>query len=205
MPKFTRFLLALVVFVFVFFFAWLSLAGSQGTLKSIGPTLALIAAVALAVGTYFWVGRTARSSNTYLEKQARAVLSPVIPAGEALQMVTYGYVGPGHASAAIILGAMGDAIINAPRRTWYYVGLTDWHLILLQVKNRNPTGVQQVLGRGDVQQIAYSRGALEPKLVITLPVEVMELRFEGYGWQERAQALDKIWHGEPAEINLAAI
>ncbi len=203
MPRFTRFLLALVVFVFVFFFAWLSLAGSQGAMSSIGPTLALIAAVALAVGTYFWVGRSARSSNTYLEKQALAVLAPTVPAGEALQMVTYGYVGPGHANAMIFFGAMGDAIINAPRRTWYYVGLTDRHLILLQVKNREPTGVQQVLSRGDVRQIAYSRGALEPKLVITLPAEVMELRFEGYGWRDRAQAMDKIWHGEPAEISLA--
>ncbi len=203
MPRFTRFLLALVVFVFVFFFVWLSFAGSQGAMSSIGPILALIVAVALAVGTYFWVGRTARSSNAYQEKQALAVLSPVIPAGEALQMVTYGYVGPGHANAMLVFGALGDAIINAPRRTWYYVGLTYQHLILLQVKNQKPTGVQQILGRGDVRQIAYSRGALEPKLVITLPAEVMELKVEGYGWQERAKALDKLWHGEPAEISLA--
>ncbi len=203
MPRFTRFLLALVVFVFVFFFAWLSFAGSQGTMKSIGPIVALIVAVALAVGTYFWVGRQARASNVYEEKQAIAVLSSAVPAGDALQMVTYGYVGPGHANAMIIFGAVGDAIVNAPRRTWYYVGLTYQHLILLQVKNREPTGVQQVLGRGDVRQIAYSRGVLEPKLVITLPAQVMELRFEGYGWQERAKALDKIWHGEPAEISLA--
>ncbi len=205
MPKFTRFLLALVVFVFVFFFAWLSFAGSQGTLKSIGPTLALIAAVALAVGAYVWIGRQARGSNVRLEKEALAVLAPAVPAGEAVQMVTYGYTGPGHAGAMLAFGALGDAIVNAPRRTWYYVGLTDRHLVLLQVKNQKPTGVQQVLGRGDVQQIAYSRGALEPKLVITLPVEVMELRFEGYGWRERAQALDKIWHGEPAELSLAIV
>ena len=88
MPKFTRFLLALVVLVFGFLFAWFPFANSPDMRYSIGPTVALIIAVALAVGTCFWVDRLGRSSNTYQEKQALAVLSPAVPAGEALQMVT---------------------------------------------------------------------------------------------------------------------
>jgi hypothetical protein len=203
MPKFSRFLLAFVVLLFGFFCAWLPFADSQGTMSSIGPILALIIAVALAVGTYFladWLGRT---SSARQEKQALAVFSPAIPAGEALQMATYGYLGPGRTGTMLAFGALGDAIINAPRRRWYYVGLTYGHLILLQVKNKKPTGVQQVLSRSDVQQVVYSPGTFETKLVVTLPAEVMELKIEGYGWRERAKALDKIWRGEMAELSLA--
>ncbi len=203
MPTFTRLLLAFVVLLFGFFCAWLPFADSQGTMSSIGPILALIVAVVLAVGTYFLVDWLERVLSTRREKQATAMLSSAIPSGEALQMVTYGYLGPGRTGTMLAFGAMGDAIINAPRRKWYYVGLTNRHLILLQVKNKKTTGVQQVLSRSDVQQVAYSPGAFETKLVITLPAEVMELKVEGYGWRDRAKALGKMWRGEPAELSLA--
>jgi hypothetical protein len=203
MSKAGRVLLAILVLIFGFFCAWLPFANSTDTMATVGPILALIVAVALAVGTYFLVDWLARKSSARQEKQALAVLSPAIPAGEALQMVTYGYVGPGRTGAVLLFGALGDAMINASRRKWYYVGLTYRHLILVQAKNKKSTGVQQVLSRSDVQQVEYARGALEPRLIIDLPAEKMELKIEGYGWQERAKAMDSMWRDEPTELSLA--
>jgi hypothetical protein len=191
-----------LVLLFGFLCAWLPFSSSEGTMATLGPILALVIAVALAVVTYLLADRLGRWTGARQEKKAVSTLSPAVPAGEPLQMVTYGYVGPGRSGAIFLFGALGDAIINAPRRKWYYVGLTDRHLILLQVKNEKPTGVQQVLARSDVQQLEYAGGVFGPRLVVTLAAEKMELKVESYTWQERAKVLDKIWRGDPGVVTL---
>jgi len=48
----------------------------------------------------------------------------------------------------LLLCGLGDAIINAPRRNWYYDSLTRRYFVLVQVKDKKLTGVREVLQRG---------------------------------------------------------
>jgi hypothetical protein len=94
----------------------------------------------------------------------------------------------------LLFGALGDALINAPRRKYYYLGITAQNLILVQFKGKKPTDVHQVLRRGEVS-LSYEAGAFkEPKLVLTFAAEQMELRVLG-NMVKRAKELAAAWNG----------
>jgi len=200
MSRVTRIALALLVFFFAWFFCSVPFSGGEDTLSQLAPWIGLVIALALAVGSYFGFDALNRWSSARQEAKARSLLAPLAPPGETIQAFTFGYVGPGRTGAILLFGALGDAVINARRRKWYYIGLTERHLLLIQVSNNKPTGVQQVLARNDVRGLEFQSGAFkEPKLMIRLPVEEMQIRVEQYGWRGRAKTLDVLWRGLPAQ------
>jgi hypothetical protein len=94
----------------------------------------------------------------------------------------------------VAFGALADAMINAPRRKYYYLGLTRQYVVLVQVNGRKPTGVQQVLRRGEVSSLQLETGAFkEPKLVLRFAAEQLELRLD-YNWIKRAKEVNALWN-----------
>ncbi len=192
MSKSTNVLLAILVFIFAAVFCVLPFAGSGSS--SYTWVIGLILALAIAVGSYFLFAAIQKRNLANQEKTANAVLSPALPPGEQLLAYVQCYTGPGRTGMTLLFGALGDAAINASRRKWYYLGLTHQFLILVQVNGKKPTGVQQVLRRGEVRQLFLDSGAFkEPKLNLQLAVESMELRIDA-GMIKRAKELDAAWH-----------
>jgi hypothetical protein len=186
---------SIILAIFVFIFAWVLCAvpfsGSDSA--SYGWIIALIIALALGVGSYFVFEALQKRALAQQEKTAQEIIAPLLPAGETLLAFAQGYIGPGRTGMVIMFGVLGDALINAPRRKWYYVGISRQTLALVQVNGKRPTGVQQVLRRSDVRQLTFDSGAFkEPKLLLQFAAENMELRLDG-SMIKRAKALDAAW------------
>ena len=207
MSRVSRIALALLVFAFAFLFCatpFIAFSGGENTLNQLAPWIGLVVALAIAVGSYFAFDALSRWSSARREAKARALLAPITPAGETVQASTFGYVGPafaGFAGADILLFvALAAEVINARRRKWYYVGLTERHLLLLQVSNNKPTGVRQVLARNEVPGLEFQSGIFKGSmLVIRLLREEMQIGVEQYGWRGRAKTLDNLWRRLPAQ------
>jgi hypothetical protein len=190
MSKTSNIILAVLVFFFAFVFC--SLPFTSGSDSSSGWVIGFIIALALAVGSYFLFGAMQKRSLEQQKKIANEVLGPVLPSGESLLTFVKGYTGPGRTGMVLLLGALGDAIINGPRRKWYYLGITRQYLVLAQVNGKKPTGVKQILRRGEVQ-LSFDSGAFkEPRLVLQFAAERMELRVES-GMVKQAQEASAIW------------
>ncbi len=187
-------ILSIIFFILFVFLCGVIFNAQEST--TLGWVIAIVLSLAGAVGLYFLFGILQKRSLANQQKNAMAALQPFLPAGETLQMFVRGYVGPGQTGMILLFGALGDAIINAPRRQWYYVGLTQRYLVIAQVKGQKPTGVKQVLLRNEVKDLRYDTGALkEPRLVIEFAAEKMELRMMDYGMLKSAKAMDDTWHG----------
>jgi hypothetical protein len=156
--------------------------------------IALFTALVLGVVFYFVSDGVQKRSLAQQEKGAQKILAPALPAGETLLAFMKGYTGPGRTGMTLMFGALGDALVNAGRRKWYYVGLTRQYLALVEVKGKKPTGVQQVVRRGEISQLEWQKGAFkEPKLVIQFIADRMELRVD-YNMLNRAKEIDRLWH-----------
>lgn len=191
MSKASNVALAALVFFLVLLPSVAMLSGSNS--PSYGWVIGLVFALAIGAGSYFLFDRLLRRADARQDETARQLFAPVLPPGETLLGFVQGYTGPGHAGMVLLFGAVGDAIVNSPRRRWYYVGLTRQYLILLQVNGRRPTGVQQVLRRSEVRQLGFESGAFkEPKVILQFPAETMELRLEA-NMTSRAKEMDAIW------------
>ena len=191
MSKTGNIILAVLVFLFAFVFCSLPFIGSDSS-SSFGWVIGFIIALAVAVGAYFLFGAMQKRGLEQQQKIANQVIGPVLPSGESLLTFVHGYTGPGRTGMILLFGALGDAIINAPRRKWYYLGITKQYLVLVQVNGKKPTGVKQVLRRGEVQ-LSFDSGALkEPRLVLQFAAELMELRVEA-GMVKQAKEAGAIW------------
>ncbi len=191
MSKATSVILAIFVFVLAWFFCALPFASPDS--PSYGWIIALVAALALGVGSFFLFDFLQKRAVAQQEKNAQEVLGPVLPAGETLLAFVHGYTGPGRTGMVLLFGALGDAVINGPRRKWYYVGVTRQHLALVQVNGKKPTGVQQVLQKGDVAQLAFETGGFkEPKLIVQFAADRMELRLDANMFK-RAKEAETAW------------
>ncbi|MGC1377824.1 MAG: hypothetical protein WA821_16445 [Anaerolineales bacterium] len=191
MSKTGNILLAVLVFFFAFIFCGLPFTSGSDS-SSFGWVIALVIALALAVGSYFLFGALQKRNLVQQQKIADQVLGPVLPSGESLLAFVHGYTGPGRTGMILLFGALGDALINGPRRKWYYLGITRQSLLLVQVNGKKPTGVKQVLRRGEVQ-LAFESGALkEPRLTLQFAAERMELRVEA-GMVTKAKEVAAAW------------
>jgi hypothetical protein len=182
----------------VFMMAWFICAGvlSSTSAKPYAWVIGAFFALVVAVGTYFLCDMLQENGLNRQEKMAQKILQPVLPLGETLQAFVRGYTGPGRTGMIMIFGALGDSLINAPRRKWYYLGLTQQYLALVQVNGKKPTGVQQVLRRGEVRNLTWAGGALKnPKLILQLAADRMEFLVD-YDMGNRAKLIDKAWHNE---------
>jgi hypothetical protein len=185
----------IILAVLVFFFAWVFCSlpfTSSDSSSSLNWVIGFIIALVVAVGSYFLFGAMQKRALEQQQKIANGVLGPVLPSGESLLTFVQGYTGPGRTGMVLLFGALGDAIINGPRRKWYYLGITRQYLLLVQVNGKKPTGVKQVLRRGEVQ-LSFDSGALkEPRLVLQFAAERMELRVEA-GMVKQAKEASAIW------------
>ena len=177
--------LAGIVFLLAWLFCSLTFSNSDS-----GWIIGLVLALVIAVGAYFLFGALQKRAMAQQEKTANEVLGPALPAGESLRSFILGYTGPGRTGMILLLGALGDALINGPRRKWYYVGITKQTLVLVQVNGKKPTGVTQMLHKGEVQMTFD--GGLEPRLVLQFAAERMELRVEA-GMVTRAKEISAAW------------
>lgn len=169
----------------------LSFSGPNSSLY--GWLIGLVIALGLAGGAYLFFEWLRKYTLAQQEKTANSIFAPVLPLGETLLAFTQGYTGPGRTGMVLLFGALGDAIINAPRRKWYYVGVTRQSLLLVQVKGKKPTGVQQVLPRREVSHLSFESGVLkEPKLILQFAVESIELRVNS-SMVKRAKEVDAAW------------
>ena len=193
MSKAGNITLAIIVFLLAWLLCTVTFMGTDAS--SYAWAIGLIIALVIGVGSYYFFGVLQKRTFAQEEKTAKEIFTPVLPAGERLLAFAQCYTGPGRTGMVLLFGALGDAIINAPRRKWYYLGITQQYLILVQVNGRKPTGVQQVLRRGEVGQLEFETGAFkEPKLILQFTAERMELRVEG-NMIKRAKAVDVAWRG----------
>jgi hypothetical protein len=191
MSKATNIILAIVVFLLAWLLCTLTVSGPDTS--SYAWAIGLVIALVLGVGAYYLFDALQKYSFAQQEKTAKEIFAPVLPAGEMLLAFVKGYTGPGRTGMVLLFGALGDALINAPRRKWYYAGVTKQYLVLVQVNGKKPTGVQQVLRRSEVGQLVFESGAFkEPKLILQFAAERMELRIDA-NMIKRAKEIDATW------------
>ena len=153
------------------------------------------AALVVGVGAYFLFGWLQKKTNQQQEKIVQTILVPLLPAGETIQAFVQGFTGPGRTGTTLLVGALGDAIINSSRRKYYYIAITRQYVVMVQVNGKKPTGVNQVLRRGEILSMQFERPALkEPRLVLQFAAERMELLLDG-GMIERAKQMAAAWNG----------
>ncbi len=186
----------IILALFVFFLTLLCvvLPFMQSETQTLGWVIALVVAAGVGVGSYFFLVWVQKRAAVQQDKIARNLLAPALPPGEEILLFVQGYTGPGRTGMTFAFGALGDALINTPRRKFYYLGLTRQSLVLVQVKGVKPTGVSQVLRRGEVTSLEFDSGAFkEPKLVLQIAGERMELRLD-YNWIKHAKEVNAAWN-----------
>ncbi|MBI3737944.1 MAG: hypothetical protein HY258_02740 [Chloroflexi bacterium] len=187
---------AIILAILVTLLAWLFCSVTFITRDSPSylGALIFILALGIGVGSYFLFDFLQKRSFANQEKTAHEILDPVLPPGETLLAYVHGFTGPGRTGMILLFGILGDALFNAGRRKWYYVGITKQYLVLVQVNGKKPAGVQQVVRRNEVGHFAFeASGFKEPRLALQFTVEPVELLVEG-NMVKRAKEMDALWH-----------
>lgn len=193
MTKTGSIFLAVIVFFLSCFIAFAFLVAAPNP-NGAWFLIGFVVSLGLGIGTYLLIPMLQKRSVDMYQATAQTLLEAILPPGERLLASLQGYTGPGRTGAAFF-GYLGDAVINAPRRKWYYLGLTPKYVAIVQVKGKMPTGVSQVLPHGDVKDIEYETAAFrEPKLVLEFVSDRMELRTMNSAMNKQAKELAQLWH-----------
>ncbi len=163
--------------------------------ESLTDYIPVLIAAAFGALTYFLCDLVMEHKHANEEKIARAILQPVLPAGETLLASTFGFTGPSHA-ARYVVGIWDDLSLNR-RRRWYYVGISQRSLAIVKVKGGMPTG-KYVLRRSQVMQVKLDKIAISgPRLLMQFAADPMILWIDGdYTMTRRAEELMRVWRGQ---------
>ncbi len=192
--KFFSFFVATMVFFVISVAAGLYMIAYLQS-ESLTQYVAVAVGLVFGSGAYLLTNRIFESKQANEEAVARQILEPFIPAGETLRAFTIGFIGPGK-GLKFATGLLVDALVNEPRRQWYYVGVTQQSLAVVPITGNSDPSSNLVLRRSDVKQLRFDNHLLaDATLTIQTPQGQIELRIkEESAMITRAMKLDDVWN-----------